>query len=705
LDNWNADCTVLPLSQMELDKQQKKPFSRRRIWKPMGEGSATQKAAGDAANAAKASETVWARIVESFKYPMQIIGRDPKRLEAYLAMLAARGDWMKVMVAFENAKPWAQTDAALRYYMEAVVEADKRKMISLPEYVRSYGGSFGGNRGPLAGGAGPRQPLHVALATNWAYLLIYIIMGLAFLIIFFLTFRSSGMNNFSKKYQPIETTTVTFDDVKGNDEAKEELRDLVSYLREPWKFKELGVKVPKGVLLVGPPGTGKTLLARALAGEAGVPFISTSGSEFEEMLVGVGARRIRELFQTARERSPCIIFIDEIDALGSRREDITNRNKMSLNQLLVELDGFSPSSGVVIIGATNMAEILDPALVRPGRFDRKVVVELPDVKGRRDILDHYLESKRGDDVNTETLASATPGFSGADIENMVNWAAIEATKRHEKKIRMRLLEDALLNVAMGRERKSLLLSDHVKRLCAYHEAGHAIVALHTAGASAIRKATLIPRGHALGMVNFLPKDDSLVTKKELQAQMDVAMGGRVAEELFYGPNEVTQGAGSDFKQATSIAKQMVTKLGMSEKVGPIHLGERDLKQLSPDMHNLVENEIRRLLDESYSRSRQVLTDKKEQVNRLAAALLKYETLSLEEINLVIQGHDLKHKLEEMTREKAIEEQRRRDEADLKKRLKDERTQQLAELKRMLEGYEKKEPATSRMDKKDQEQDN
>jgi ATP-dependent metalloprotease len=361
----------------------------------------------------------------------------------------------------------------------------------------------------------------------------------------------------------------------------------------------------------------------------------------------------------ARSKSPCIVFIDEIDAVGGRRDDIMNRTKMSLNQLLVEMDGFSPSDNVVVIAATNLADVLDPALVRPGRFDRKVMIELPDRKARKSILEHYLKKKGSADINTDVLARSTPGFSGADLENMVNWAAIEAAKRKMMNISMKLLEESLLNVAMGRERKSLVLTEETKQLCAYHEAGHALVALHTDGAHMIRKATLIPRGGALGMVNFLPKDDSpLITMKELMARMDTAMGGRVAEELIYGGNNVTQGASSDFEQATSIAKNMVMKLGMSPKIGPVKL---DSDHMSPDMAHMVELEVQRILRESYARAQKILASNQDKLHTLAHGLLRYETLSLEEIERVLKGEELPdkdaEKLQEIEARKQLEDER------------------------------------------------
>lgn len=502
-------------------------------------------------------------------------------------------------------------------------------------------------------GSTPKAPLYVAVKSHWSSNVLGIVLMIApIVLIGYFLLRQNPLSMMSKNYAPVETVDVKFSDVCGNSEAKEDLMDIVEYLRDPEKFKAMGIKVPKGVLLVGPPGTGKTLIARALAGEANVPFMSTSGSEFEEMFVGVGARRIRQLFEAAKKRAPCIIFIDELDAVGGRRDDAYNRSKMTLNQLLVEMDGFTPSDGVILIGATNFAESLDPALVRAGRFDRKVMVELPDKRARKDILKLYSKDRFSQDVNYDVLAGSTPGFSGADLENMVNWAAIEASKRRLTTISMHLLEEALLNVAMGRERKSLIMDDHTKRLCAYHEAGHALVALHTNGAFRIRKATLTPRGQALGMVSFLPDDNALLTtRRQLIARMDTAMGGRAAEELIFGNDDITQGASNDIDQATQIAKNMVTKLGMSSKVGPVYIKDQEKKLMSPETNHAIESEVRTLLEESYARAATVLRENQSQLHKLAQALLKYETLNVDEIERVIRGDPLIEKEFEMKAER------------------------------------------------------
>eukprot|EP01126_Amoeba_proteus_P009176 TRINITY_DN13480_c0_g2_i2.p1 TRINITY_DN13480_c0_g2~~TRINITY_DN13480_c0_g2_i2.p1 ORF type:complete len:544 (-),score=109.12 TRINITY_DN13480_c0_g2_i2:23-1654(-) len=433
-------------------------------------------------------------------------------------------------------------------------------------------------------------------------------------------------------------TKITFADVKGNIEAKEELMELVSYLKDPLKFQD--VTVPKGILLVGPPGTGKTLMARALAGEAGVPFVSVSGSEFEEVFVGLGARRVRDLFEKAKTEAPCIIFIDEIDAVGRRRSPMSS-DEMSLNQLLVELDGFKKAGGVVVIGATNMVETLDKALVRPGRFDRHIYLSFPERKERKELFDHYLARHPvAQTVDTGLISKATAGMSGADIENIVNWAAIDAIKM-DSPITIQHLEKAILNVAMGKEKKSMVLSEKVKKIVAYHESGHALVALKTKGAPEIRKATLVPRGDALGMVNYIPDDEYSVSKSQLYSQMCMAMGGRVAEEIVFGKLNVTNGASSDFQGATSIAYSMVTELGMSPEIGHVYAITRSdpyvRKKLDLADKQKIDEEVHRILEEAYSEAKKILSDNEKELHLLAKALLKYETLDKKQILEVISG--------------------------------------------------------------------
>ncbi|KAJ3143093.1 hypothetical protein HK100_011392 [Physocladia obscura] len=440
--------------------------------------------------------------------------------------------------------------------------------------------------------------------------------------------------------------SVTFDDVQGVDEAKQELEEVVQFLKNPEKFTEVGGKLPKGILLFGPPGTGKTYLARAIAGEAGVPFFQMSGSEFDELYVGVGAKRVRELFAAAKKKAPCIVFIDEIDAVGSKRSSKDQSYmRQTLNQLLVELDGFSSNEGVIFIAATNTPESLDKALIRPGRFDRHIPVTLPDVKGRTKILQRHTTSIALEPtVNLTTIARGTPGFSGADLANLVNQAAINASKLSRKSVAMDDLEWAKDRIIMGAERKSAVVTEHAKKLTAYHEGGHTLVAMYTPAAMALHKVTVIPRGSALGVTVQLPDGDKTnYTKRELYAMVDVAMGGRAAEEMIFGKDEVTTGASSDLERATSVAREMILHYGMNEKVGLVAHSSDDFEKLGNDSKNMIEEEVKILLEESYSRAIGILTTHKEELHRLASALVEYETLDSEEIKTVVKGGDISPK--------------------------------------------------------------
>ena len=441
---------------------------------------------------------------------------------------------------------------------------------------------------------------------------------------------------------------VTFNDVAGVEEAKEEVEEIVEFLKDPKKFSRLGGKIPKGALLIGPPGTGKTLLAKAIAGEANVPFFSISGSDFVEMFVGVGASRVRDMFEQGKKHSPCIIFIDEIDAVGrSRGAGLGGGNderEQTLNQLLVEMDGFDTNEGIILIAATNRPDVLDPALLRPGRFDRQVVVGNPDILGREAILKvHVKKINAGPDVKLRTIARGTPGFSGADLANLVNESALLAARKNKRVVTMVDIEEAKDKVMMGAERRSMVMTEDEKKLTAYHEGGHAIVALNEKASDPIHKATIIPRGRALGMVMRLPERDQLsVTREKLYSDIAVAMGGRIAEELIFGHDKVTSGASSDIDMVTKMAKNMVTRYGMSKELGPIAYGENEeeiflgrsvtrTQNMSEETSKKVDAEVKKIVEVGYERAKTVLTEKIDDLHKLAKALLVYETLTGDEI--------------------------------------------------------------------------
>ena len=498
-------------------------------------------------------------------------------------------------------------------------------------------------------------PLLLSLLINILPLLIF----LAFFLFIMRQMQGAGGKamGFGKSKAKLLTERqgrVTFDDVAGIDEAKEELEEIVEYLKDPMKFQRLGGKIPKGALLVGPPGTGKTLLARAIAGEANVPFFTISGSDFVEMFVGVGASRVRDMFEQAKKNAPCIIFIDEIDAVGRHRGaglgGGNDEREQTLNQLLVEMDGFESNEGIILIAATNRPDVLDPALLRPGRFDRQVVVPNPDVVGREKILNvHAKKVPLAPDVNLRTIARGTPGFSGADLANLVNEAALLAARRGKRFVTGKEFDDAKDKVMMGAERRSMVMTEEEKMLTAYHEAGHALVGMSVPGSDPVHKATIIPRGRALGMVQYLPERDKYsFSLQQMRAKLASVMGGRVAEELKFGEEHVTSGASSDIEYATRLARAMVTQYGLSEKLGPIAYAEDEgevflgqsiarSKSISGDTAKLIEDEIRRFVTEGYDTAKRILTERRDDWEKISQALLEFETLTGEEIQKLLDG--------------------------------------------------------------------
>jgi len=450
---------------------------------------------------------------------------------------------------------------------------------------------------------------------------------------------------------------VTFEDVAGIDEAKQELEEIVEFLRDPQKFQRLGGHIPKGVLLVGPPGTGKTLLARAIAGEANVPFFTISGSEFVEMFVGVGASRVRDMFEQAKKNAPCLLFIDEMDAVGRHRGaglgGGNDEREQTLNQLLVEMDGFEANEGVILIAATNRPDVLDPALLRPGRFDRQVVVPNPDILGREMILKvHLRKVPLGPDVVAKTIARGTPGFSGADLANLVNEAALLSARKNRRVVSMKELEDAKDKVMMGAERRSMVMTEDEKKLTAYHEAGHALATVYSPASDPIHKATIIPRGRALGMVMRLPEKDMLAfARDQIEANLVVAMGGRVAELTIFGPEKVTTGASNDIMQATDLARKMVTEWGMSDKLGPLRYNDNQeevflghavtqTKNVSEATAKVIDEEIRRIVDEADVKCRAIIKEHVDELHAIANGLLEYETLTGDDISALMRGETI-----------------------------------------------------------------
>jgi cell division protease FtsH len=473
--------------------------------------------------------------------------------------------------------------------------------------------------------------------------------------------RAMGFGKSRAKLLTEKQGRVTFDDVAGIDEAKSELQEIVEFLKDPQKFQRLGGKIPKGVLLIGPPGTGKTLLARAIAGEANVPFFTISGSDFVEMFVGVGASRVRDMFEQGKKNAPCIIFIDEIDAVGRHRGaglgGGNDEREQTLNQMLVEMDGFESNEGVILIAATNRPDVLDPALLRPGRFDRQVVVPNPDVNGREKILRvHMRKVPLASDVDPKVIARGTPGFSGADLANLVNEGALLAARLGKRVVAMSEFEAAKDKVMMGAERRSLVMSESEKRMTAYHEAGHALCAMHEPECDPVHKATIIPRGRALGLVMSLPEGDRYSkSKSKLLSELTMAMGGRAAEEIIFGPDKVSNGAAGDIKMATDQARRMITEWGMSDKLGMIAYGDNSQevflghsvtqnKNVSEATAREIDSEIKDIIDRAYAKARRLLTENVEELHRVARGLLEHETLSGDEIRTVLRGEPVIRKV-------------------------------------------------------------
>lgn len=562
----------------------------------------------------------------------------------------------EVIRQFERLEESAKTQEVVKEYLKALVLTGRLEGANLGHLLsRGASGGAGGNAGrltlvadspipitvvggSLTGSAGGSTFSKIANVTGF-------MVSLAILYYLFTAMFKGGdsIMGVNTKVKFAQKSNITFEDVLGVDEAKSELQEVVQYLKDPQKYTKLGAKLPKGILLVGPPGTGKTLLAKAIAGEAGVPFLYCSGSEFDEVFVGVGPRRVRKLFEEAKKNAPAIIFIDELDSVGgSRNRDHHQVYTHTINQLLTEMDGFQENQGVIVLAATNFPDVLDPALTRPGRFDKQVEVPRPDVRGRKMILEHYLKKiVVAPDVNVDMIARGTPGFTGAELANLVNIAATKAATKGMEAVTTACMDEARDDVMMGVQRKSMIMSDDEKKLTAYHEGGHALVAIYTEGAKPLHKATILPRGRALGVTHFLPESDQLsLSRMQIMADVAVAMGGRAAEEVIFGPKMITTGASSDFKHATRLANAMVAQMGMSDKVGPIYRDERDLERASSETRQKIESEVEALLQGQYAVAKRILTDHQDELHRLAQALLEHETLNKEEIMAVIKGKKL-----------------------------------------------------------------
>jgi cell division protease FtsH len=590
------------------------------------------------------------------------------------SLLVWGGIFLALLMVVSMFGPQAETGTAVRYseFRDSIAEGRVAEVQIAEDRISGKyknGDSF--TTVPVPGDTGLTQLLqdnavkYAGKAPDEPNLLLYIlIQALPFVLILGIAFFAlkqvqkgggGGAMGFGKSKAKLLTERqgrVTFNDVAGIDEAREELEEIVEFLRDPQRFSKLGGQIPKGALLVGSPGTGKTLLARAIAGEAGVPFFTISGSDFVEMFVGVGASRVRDMFEQAKKNAPCIVFIDEIDAVGRHRgHGLGNSNderEQTLNQLLVEMDGFEANEGIIIIAATNRPDVLDPALLRPGRFDRQVVVPVPDVDGREKILAvHMKKVPLAPDVNPRVIARGTPGFSGADLANLVNEAALLAARRNKRLVAMQEFEDAKDKVMMGAERRSMVMTDDEKRMTAYHEAGHAVVSINEAASDPIHKATIIPRGRALGMVMRLPERDNYSYHRDkMHANLAVSMGGRVAEELVFGHDKVSSGASSDIQYATDLARNMVTKWGMSDKLGPLQyessydgylgMGQTQRLMAGEETNKLIDAEIRALVEGAHKRATEVLTTQRDKLELLAEALLEYETLSGDDITELME---------------------------------------------------------------------
>lgn len=557
---------------------------------------------------------------------------DPQSAEKQAALLKQinKHNPAKVIERVESGK-YVNSELTIREYIKALYKENKLDNLALSNLVQVPNAPPAG-----AGAAGFNAPVRVQFVRHkWEnYFILLVVAGVLVAVLMMETGRDNNpmpMFNVPATHKKMNEGKLTFADVKGADEAKMELQEIVEYLRNPDKFKAAGANLPKGVLMCGPPGTGKTLLARAMAGEAGVGFLYIAGSAFDEVYVGVGSKRVRQLFKEASECAPCIVFIDEIDAVGNSRESTTSKDN-TLQQLLTELDGFSATQGVIVIAATNTPETLDPALVRPGRFDKQVFVPLPDVSGRRQIFDHYLKKVPHGGLDSEILARSTPGFSGADISQLVNASAIKSVVKGRGEITMDLIDEVRDDIMMGRERRNVLIDEKTRRMTAYHEGGHALVAFLTEGADPVHKATIIQRGSSLGMVKQLPEGDQLsFSRQQMEARLAVLMGGRAAEELIYGPMGVTSGASSDLMQASKLASKMIKEWGFSDKVGLVSITDR----VSQHTEQIIDEEVRTLLKRQFDFAMKTLVENRAVLDILAKELIDKETLNGDQIKTLL----------------------------------------------------------------------